>query len=759
MASTFDRTATVADRDSGSDRDDDGLDGDYSMVADADYPNTVDYYALLGLSSHPPPTDAEIRSAYRNLTLSFHPDKQPPHLREAARRHFNQIQEAYDVLIDSQKRTVYDMMGAEGVKREWGHFGAMGLHGEAANQDVGVKTMSSDQFRRWFLKTMKKRERKAVESLVESHGTLTIGIDASETITVDDDDDVTFHIPSPKLSTFGVNYSFNTPLPLPDFFKATNNDSEEKDASTEEPDSEDDDDDLVQLTINAGVRGNIKERKQRLTISYEDGTEEEDLEVPIAPILVGNALELGATVTPNFKGLLGTRGVWNRFPFSFLKDSSVSLGALLLPTPALTTTVTRAYQPISGVKPFNVAATSTIQRSLAESPPSFQIQATKQIAERKVAVLTWNSGLLQWPGFLTESFPSLGMSAEAFYASMENPSQLQIALMSVAKPKPAQSGGDEEGDYDDETQHLEKADIDRSAEEWNTSLTLSPGGGGIALTYSRNLFSGKPMDDPVRTEWNSEGYLPMAKMDEARAVKVQVSSIIGLDGSIQWTVKGTRLFGENTRVGLGMGISANNVAMTVHWKRLGQRINLPVILMPHRHHDAAVLATAIPWVTYCAIEFGYVRPRERKKRRQAVARRHKELNKLIPKKRAESEQAIELMLDQVQRRQAREEYHGGLVVTKAEYGYYPSQSKKPKSGFTEPRVMDATIPVAALVYGGQLVIPKERVKFQTLGFYDPAPLLPKRLKIWYKFQGQEHFVELGDKEGTACPVRTHLISN
>lgn len=169
MASTFDRTATVADHDSGSDRDDDGLDGDYSMVADADYPNTVDYYALLGLSSHPPPTEAEIRSAYRNLTLSFHPDKQPPHLREAARRHFNQIQEAYDVLIDSQKRTVYDMMGAEGVKREWGHFGAMGLHGEAANQDVGVKTMSSDQFRRWFLKTMKKRERKAVESLVESH--------------------------------------------------------------------------------------------------------------------------------------------------------------------------------------------------------------------------------------------------------------------------------------------------------------------------------------------------------------------------------------------------------------------------------------------------------------------------------------------------------------------------------------------------------------------------------------------------------------
>lgn len=45
---------------------DDGLDGDYSMV---DYPET-DYYLLLGLSRNPPPTDAEIRSAYRSLSLS-----------------------------------------------------------------------------------------------------------------------------------------------------------------------------------------------------------------------------------------------------------------------------------------------------------------------------------------------------------------------------------------------------------------------------------------------------------------------------------------------------------------------------------------------------------------------------------------------------------------------------------------------------------------------------------------------------------------
>lgn len=143
---------------------DDGLDGDYSMV---DFPET-DYYLLLGLSRNPPPTDAEIRSAYRSLSLSFHPDKQPSHLRHAAESQFRHIQDAYDTLIDPKKRVVYDISGAEGVRQEWGQLGAMGIGGEAQKQDVGVKTMSPDEFRRWFLKTMKKRERQAIESLVSS---------------------------------------------------------------------------------------------------------------------------------------------------------------------------------------------------------------------------------------------------------------------------------------------------------------------------------------------------------------------------------------------------------------------------------------------------------------------------------------------------------------------------------------------------------------------------------------------------------------
>lgn len=167
MSSPFSDNAAAAARGFGASVEDDGLDPEYSLIAD-EYPDKVDYYALLGLSQQPPPTEAEIRSAYRNLSLSFHPDKQPPHLREAAKRHFTQIQEAYDTLIDPHKRTVYDLLGAEGVKQEWSAQGTMGPGGEAHTQDVGVKAMAPEEFRQWFLKTMKKRERKAIEKLVAS---------------------------------------------------------------------------------------------------------------------------------------------------------------------------------------------------------------------------------------------------------------------------------------------------------------------------------------------------------------------------------------------------------------------------------------------------------------------------------------------------------------------------------------------------------------------------------------------------------------
>ncbi len=70
-----------------------------------------DYYEVLGLEREA--TDQQIKSAYRKLALKFHPDRNPgDHKAEEA---FKEAAEAYAVLADAQKRSLYDRFGHAGV--------------------------------------------------------------------------------------------------------------------------------------------------------------------------------------------------------------------------------------------------------------------------------------------------------------------------------------------------------------------------------------------------------------------------------------------------------------------------------------------------------------------------------------------------------------------------------------------------------------------------------------------------------------------
>ena len=84
---------------------------------------TSDYYDILGISKSA--SVDEIKKAYRKQALEWHPDRHKDD-KEAAEKRFKEINEAYQVLSDSQKRSQYDQFGTAGPSFAQGFGGQTG---------------------------------------------------------------------------------------------------------------------------------------------------------------------------------------------------------------------------------------------------------------------------------------------------------------------------------------------------------------------------------------------------------------------------------------------------------------------------------------------------------------------------------------------------------------------------------------------------------------------------------------------------------
>lgn len=84
----------------------------------------ADYYSVLGVSKTA--NDAEIKSAYRKKALEYHPDRNKS---ADAVEKFKEVNRAYEVLSDSQKRQQYDQFGHEAFERGAGAGAGAGAQG------------------------------------------------------------------------------------------------------------------------------------------------------------------------------------------------------------------------------------------------------------------------------------------------------------------------------------------------------------------------------------------------------------------------------------------------------------------------------------------------------------------------------------------------------------------------------------------------------------------------------------------------------
>lgn len=87
-----------------------------------------DYYTILGIGRSAPEKD--VKQAYRRLARKYHPDVNPGD--KSAEAKFKEINEAYEVLSDSEKRQKYDRFGDQ-----WQHAEQFAKAGQGAHWDFG----------------------------------------------------------------------------------------------------------------------------------------------------------------------------------------------------------------------------------------------------------------------------------------------------------------------------------------------------------------------------------------------------------------------------------------------------------------------------------------------------------------------------------------------------------------------------------------------------------------------------------------------
>ncbi|RPB27035.1 hypothetical protein L211DRAFT_834702 [Terfezia boudieri ATCC MYA-4762] len=769
--------------------DEDELVGDYGE-------EQRDYYAILNVPRDA--SDTQLRQSYRHLSLHFHPDKQPPELRQQATSRFNLIQQAYETLIDPRKRIIYNNLGEAGLR--------------VKSLEVGTKAMSPDEFRYYIEEKVRRTHRETLEREVGFHGVLVVGLDGTrwfglEQEYIEGPDGQLIPVPQQDgvLTRVFVQHGFHVPMLLLrdvinhpvsinrviESVKSFIPGVETREKSDEELDEELARDKAIQQLPPPTLRLSASLGGRTVNAVAEDATGKQK-RIAHAPLIAQTAMELGLVhafpaMAPQPPRKQGDKGSgWMEKEISIARvmaDSQVALTHQIIAKSS-----TLAYtRPILGRTTMLQLTAQIHHRSRKAAMPMVEAMLTRQVTKKGTFFIAFGTGT-RWGFYMPFGLGRWGSAGEWWRNASSRIGFTYHGGGSASAHIDDEDDGDvEEEEASEEGNNSERANGNANGRNQNSGRKAPPKPRANPNTVATFYLAANNITptasiltiglDLSRTFLSRPRPKHLPRMvplpNSYRGIRAQLKSSLNLMGTVSTSVSFTRPVASYSRLGFSVSIEPTDpgVVFGIVFRRLGQKIQIPILAtkfidsedLVHRGFNVwgvGVVSIAFGWWVW---ESGIVRIWERRQRKLGMAKKRRALREKVEKGKREAQEAIALMEDGVRKKMMRENENGGLVVLEATYGL-PEMNEKGVMGFLwrkkdseGARRIDVKIPVAAWVEDTQLVIPANISKSSLVGFYDPFPGRSKTLKIRYLFRGVLHEVEVPSGKGVVCPNRGHIV--
>ncbi|PVU92245.1 hypothetical protein BB561_003951 [Smittium simulii] len=203
---------------------------------------------------------------------------------------------------------------------------------------------------------------------------------------------------------------------------------------------------------------------------------------------------------------------------------------------------------------------------------------------------------------------------------------------------------------------------------------------------------------------------------------------------------------ENYGYAVSFGINAMTT-LQLSYRRLGQNINVPILLSPILEIDVLTLFLLLPTMITVGVNYLYLRPKKLLKLRQRISDLEVELLQKIELQKKHSIRTKKLLEPISKQKQAAELKVNGLVIQRALYGDISTNVEEKTNDPTtqldqleivNDKTIDVTDVLMALVNKSQLVIPAPKNGLQgIIGFYNP--LLSSTLSDSATFAKDHHY--------------------